>query len=216
MKKILLTLALAAFAFTANAQFVIGGNIGMNHNGQHDDNYTPGSNASTTITVMPKIGYWLNDDMQIGANLGWAYTYNRNYGGASDTYRSTPSSIIEFTPYLRYNVFKGSKFTFFCEAAVGISIHPKTTTHNFVAGNETKAENADNWTRFGLNVIPGINYAFNEHFSMDLYVNLLGLHAWMRNGDGWTDHDYGFNAEAGAQSLNAQFNNFMLGFNYAL
>ena len=216
MKKILMTLALAAFAFTASAQFVLGGNIGMRHGGSHNDNYTAGSTAYTNLTIMPKVGYQLNEDMQIGANLGWSYGYNRYYAGASDTYQSDPSSTFEFSPYLRYNVFKASKFTFFCEAAIGISIHPQTTTHRFLNGTDTPTDNGDNWTRFGLNVIPGINYAFSEKFSMDLYINLLGLHAWMRNGDGWTDHDWGFQAEAGAQSLNNQFNNFMLGFNYHL
>lgn len=214
-----MTLALAAFALTANAQWVLGGNIGMNHDGAHDENYTAGGTASTSLTIMPKIGYQLNDNMQVGVSLGWNYGYNRTYTsplGAKDTYTSNPTSVIEITPFLRYNVYKGSKFTFFCEALAGISIHPETTTHVVVAGTDNSVNNGDNWTRFGLNVIPGINYAFSEHFSMDLYVNLLGLHAWLQNGDGWSRHDLGFNANAGAQSLNAQFNNFMLGFNYAL
>ncbi len=219
MKKVLLTLALAAFAFTANAQFVIGGNFGFQHNGAHDDDFTAGSTASSSLTIMPKVGYQLNDDMQIGLSFGLDYGYNRAYTnplGDKETYTSNPSSTIEITPFLRYNVAKWRNFTVFCEALVGVSIHPQTTTHTVVAGTDNTVDNGDNWTRFGLNVIPGLNYAITEKISMDIYVNLFGIHAWMQNGDGWTRHDWGFNAEYGAQTINAQLNNFMIGFNYAL
>ena len=220
MKKILFTLALAAFALTANAQIVIGGELGFHHDGAHDDNYTMiNSNASTTLTIMPKIGYQLNDKMQVGANLGWSYTYTRNYAGADNTYTSHPESTFEFTPYLRYNLTKWKNFTVFCEALLGISIHPESSNYSYLNGSAVAgfpAKRGDNWTRFGLNVIPGLNSAITEKISMDVYVNLLGIHAWTKSGNNTSEHDLGFNADASAQSLNAQFGNFMIGFNYAL
>ena len=202
MKKILLTLAFAAFAMTANAQWVLGGKLDINHNSNYDDDYSRGS-ANTNIGILPKVGYWLNDNMQIGIQLGWDYNYTRDYGRtastsfapaqyASDTYESTPQSAVVIAPYFRYNFVNGSEVT----------------------GYPT--DNNDNYTTFGLNVVPGLNYAFNDHISMDIYVNILGLYAEMTTNEGSSSHKWGLMADMSAQSLNAHLNNFSIGFNYAL
>ncbi len=219
MKKILLTLALAAFAFTANAQFVIGGNIGFSHDADYDDNYTAayGSQANTDITILPKVGYQLNDDMQIGAQLGWNYNYTRNYMGAKDSYTSTPQSAIVIAPYFRYNLLKWKKFNVFCEAAINFELGLESKTHTFVNGSEvagSPAKNGDNYTSFGIGVVPGLNYAFSNSFSMDIYVNLASIYWNATSYDGHADHMWGFGANMSEQTLNAHLNNFLIGFNY--
>lgn len=219
MKKILLTLALAAFAFTANAQFVIGGNIGFSHDADYDDNYTAAyrSQANTDITILPKVGYQLNDDMQIGAQLGWNYNYTRNYMGAKDSYTSTPQSAIVIAPYFRYNLLKWKKFNVFCEAAISFELGLESKTHTFVNGSEvagSPAKNGDNYTSFGIGVVPGLNYAFSNSFSMDIYVNLASIYWNATSYDGHADHMWGFGANMSEQTLNAHLNNFLIGFNY--
>lgn len=219
MKKVLLTLALAAFAFTANAQFVIGGNIGINHNADYDDNYTAayGSYARTDITILPKIGYQLSDNMQVGAQLGWDYSYVRNYSGASDTYRSHPQSAIVIAPYFRYNFATWKSFSLFCEATLDFALGLESQVHGFANGSEvtgSPAKQGDNYTSIGINVVPGMNYAFSDKFSMDLYVNLASLYWNMTSYDGAAEHAWGLGANADAQSLNAHLNNFSIGFNY--
>lgn len=219
MKKILLTLALAAFAFTANAQFVIGGNIGFSHDADYDDNYTAlyGSQANTDITILPKVGYQLNDDMQIGAQLGWNYNYTRNYMGAKDSYTSTPRNSIMINPYFRYNLLKWKKFNVFCEAAISFELGLESKTHTFVNGSEvagSPAKNGDNYTSFGIGVVPGLNYAFSNSFSMDIYVNLASIYWNATSYDGHADHEWGFGANMSEQTLNAHLNNFAIGFNY--
>ena len=219
MKKILLTLALAAFAFTANAQFVIGGNIGFSHDADYDDNYTAlyGSQANTDITILPKVGYQLNDDMQIGAQLGWNYNYTRNYLGAKDSYTSTPQSAIVIAPYFRSNLLKWKKFNVFCEAAISFELGLESKTHTFVNGSEvtgSPVKNGDNYTSFGIGVVPGLNYAFSNSFSMDIYVNLASIYWNATSYDGHADHEWGFGANMSEQTLNAHLNNFLIGFNY--
>jgi len=229
MKKILLTLALAAFAMTANAQWVLGGKLDINHNSNYDDDYSRGS-ANTNIGILPKVGYWLNDNMQIGIQLGWDYNYTRDYGRtastsfataqyASDTYESTPQSAVVIAPYFRYNFASWKNFTVFCEAQLNVKLGLESKTHRFVNGSEVTGyptDNNDNYTTFGLNVVPGLNYAFNDHISMDIYVNILGLYAEMTTNEGSSSHKWGLMADMSAQSLNAHLNNFSIGFNYAL
>ena len=212
MKKLFITLALVAFAMTANAQFVLGGHIGLAHNGSHDDNYTLGSNASTDITVMPKIGYQLNDKMQLGVQLGLEYNYNRAYAGNEDTYLSTYGSVIRFNPYFRYNVAEWRNFTLFCEAQVSLGLHLESHTYNTVTDNTT--DNNDDFTTVGLSVVPGLNYSLSEKCSLDLYINLVRLACDWTLTDGVDTHSYYLGADMNAQSINAQFGNFLVGFNY--
>lgn len=217
MKKVLLTLALAAFAFTANAQWVIGGNIGIDHTNNHANDYTIGSTSGTDFSIMPKIGYWLNDDMQVGAQLGYNYNYNRNYtnpAGNVDDYTSNTGSAIVFAPYLRYNVAKWNNFTVFCEGQLRLTLGLESHNYNSVTGNTLDL--GDSFTQFGINIIPGLNYAINEKISLDLYVHLLGIHANFMTNDAGGSHSFGFGVDAGEQTIQAHLANFGIGFNYAL
>lgn len=214
-----MTLALAAFAFAASAQqFVLGGNIGLSHDGKHDDNFSTGSEAYTNISIMPKFGYWLNDKMQIGAQLGWDYSYNRHYYGADDTYTSHPKSAVVIAPYFRYNVANWKKFTVFCEAQLNVTLGLESSSHEFDKGKEVAGypdKQKDNFTSFGINVVPGLNYAFNSNFSMDLYINLARLYAEKTSYEDYSTHEWGLGANMNAQSINAHLSNFSIGFNYS-
>ena len=217
MKKAILTLTLAAFAVVANAQFVIGGKLDLNHISSHDDDFVWG-NTSTSVSILPKVGYWLNKDMQVGANFGWAYAYTRTYLGADDNYTSNPQSEIVIAPYFRYNFAKWKNLKVFCEAQLPIRFGLESKTHTFFDGDEitgSPIENGDNFTSFGITVVPGLNYSFNKHLSMDIYVNLVGLYWSMTSYDGWSDHSWGLMANMDAQDLNTHLNNFSIGFNYA-
>lgn len=218
MKKVLLTLALAAFAFTANAQWVIGGNINATHENTHTTDYVTGT-TTNHFSIMPKIGYWLNENMQIGAQVGWAYDYKRTYNGDADTYTSTSKTgtsgqpTIVIAPYFRYNVANWKKFTIFAEAQLNIGLHMESSNYNTVGSTTT--DNGDNYTSFGLNVVPGLNYALSEHCSFDLYVNLFRCYAEFATAENWGSHKYGIGADMNAQSIQNHLNIFTLGFNYA-
>ncbi len=218
MKKALLTFALAAFAFTANAQWVLGGTIAADHSNIHANDYTGGA-TNNHFEIAPKVGYWLNDNMQIGIQVGWAYDYTRNYVGNSDTYNSTSAAgvsgqpTIDITPYFRYNFANWKNFTVFAEAQLNVGLHLESSNYNTIGSVTTN--NGDNFTSIGLAVIPGLNYSFNEHISMDIYVNLLGCYANFATADNWGSHEFGLGLNMDAQTLNNHLNNFAIGFNYA-
>ncbi len=228
MKKILLTLALAAFAFNANAQFVIGGRLGVDHGSNWiADDYSY-DRSHTYIRVLPKIGYQLNDKMQIGVALGLNYEYEREYGAtggvpatnyASNSYASTPSTSIIFNPYFRYNFATWEKCTLFCEARASVSLHLESKTHSFINGSEETGyprDNGDKSTYFGIDITPGLNYAFSGKFSMDLYINLASLGWNMATSDGEAFHGWYAGANLNSQSLDSHLSKFSIGFNYHL
>ncbi len=213
MKKLLLTLALAAFAFTANAQWVIGGNIGADHNNNHANDYVTGT-ASTDITILPKVGYWLNEDMQIGVMLGYEMNYNRIYAGDADSYTSNTASAIRINPYFRYNFANWKNFKVFCEAQLGLTLGLESHGYNSVTDIST--DGGDSFTAVSLNVVPGLNYSLTDHISFDLYINLISLYANFRTDDVSGSHRFGFGADMTDRTILGHLNTFTLGFNYAL
>ena len=211
MKKILLTIALVAFAFAANAQFVVGGQIGYTTDGNntHNENiagptstitHIPGdqflNQNSSSLTILPKIGYNLNDKMQVGVAFGLTWNKIVDYSGYVAQYAAiedfegwqrTTNTEVKFIPYFRYNITQFGGFTLFCEAQLGLTLgmNPKIRDYHSAyslggidvpeADVDLREGRKDTYTNFDLTVVPGLNYKFNEKISADLYIDLLGL-----------------------------------------
>lgn len=209
MKKVLLTLTLAAFAFAANAQFVLGGYATYYHEGGNmkytgvagssKDAATPyNSNAVTYsyYSIMPKIGYQLNDKMQAGISFGITGGVTKDFSMFRVDYWTYPEfegwvktsySGFEVAPYFRYNLGTIKGVTFFCEAQLSFYFGGKDKIHRF----NTAIDDSENfYTRRAIDttytgnyktnsitfsVVPGINYKFNDRLSADLYIDLLKL-----------------------------------------
>jgi opacity protein-like surface antigen len=216
MKKVLLTLALAAFAFTANAQWIGGGQIGFNHQGIHNDNYTAGSTATTSCVLQPKVGYQLNDQWQVGATIVIGYDYNRNYTAAADnTYNSTANLQFGISPYARYTFGTWKKWSLFAEANFVFGMSPETTTYSYVNGTEvTNWKNGDDQTFLSLAVIPGMNCKLSDNFSMDLYMDVAKLSWSMINTSGFDRHDFTVGINYDPQTIDSYLSLFRIGFNY--
>ena len=184
MKKVFLTLALAAFAFAANAQFVVSGNLGFNHSGEKytvdgKDDYTSRPEKNNNFYIRLKGGYQITEDFQAGVLLGFSTSkYLREDPDPTDptkTDRSftSKSNTISMGVYGRYNLMTFNKFKFFAEGTLGIVMGSGT--------NETKNPAAtvsvDQPKSFGLNIdiVPGASYQINDHLSADLYFNLFAL-----------------------------------------
>lgn len=110
MKKVILVLALALMAFTANAQVYIGGSIGFQAAG-----------GTAVVNLAPEVGYNLNDDMSIGGVIGW---------------RNTVGSTFTLAPYFRYFLADLGPVRFFCDALLELDIYSNSgqTTTSFGVG----------------------------------------------------------------------------------
>lgn len=215
MKKALLTFALAAFAFTASAQWIMGGQIGFNHQSAHDDNYLPGSTSSTTFAVQPKVGYNLNENWQIGATIVFGYDYTRNYAGADNTYASWADLQIGISPYARYSYGVWKKWSLFVEGSIIFGMTPESTRYTYVNGNETgNVKMGNDVTFLGIGLVPGMNYKLSDKFSLDLYLDVASISWSLVNRNGFSSHDFTVGANLDARTINAYLNNFRIGFNY--
>lgn len=252
MKKIVLTLALAAFAFAANAQFVIGGQIGLTTNGGNawisttagntTTEYTLPRDVTTNFVLAPKFGYNLNDKMHIVVVLGFATTVEKEYGDYQYLYRAhkgfegwdkTTVNSVYFAPYFRYTAFNYNKFSFFAEAQLAYMYAPKNRVRSYntavtgvIEAHDATVEGKTTTSALAITIVPGVNYRFSNHFSADLYIDLIGIAfnsetAHYKNTvDGaeteskTTVRDFGCIATLNAETLTNHLNLFRLGFNY--
>ncbi len=212
MKKVLLTLTLAAFAFAANAQFVLGGRIDYSTVGGTEQNTAvvagatpdvwtmPGESGwninSSDLAILPKFGYQLNDNMQVGLSLGviWSKTVDYSMWTAEyaaidnfEGWQRITRMSVEVAPYFRYNLMEFGNFNLFCEASLGFTFGLNPTYHNYnvayttVTGAPVDAVDKDvegyenTYTNIRFRVVPGLNYKLNDNFSADLYLNVAAL-----------------------------------------
>lgn len=233
MKKVFLTLALAAFAFAANAQFVIGGNLGFrtsNVKNAYDGKTIADKNTVNKFGFDLRGGYQINDKMQVGLMLG--YDLNTTKAQTPDPldvekeagYGKTNSHMFNVTPYFRYNCFEfGSRFTFFAEARVNLGFgggYAETS----LGSTTTKVDMPKEFV-LGIGVLPGVNYKVSDNVSFDLYLDFIGLgynmHKYTQNDATTgnkdkvrTDSDFGFDFHTSGMSILDLATNITVGFNY--
>ena len=208
MKKVLLTIACVAFAFAANAQWVVSGNIGINANGGHSEytgvlgatttNYTTPATKTFGLNIVPSIGYRINDNMQAGLGIGFGYNKTTTFNPAvyalandKEDWTSTGRANIKIAPYFRYYFAQAGKFSFFAEATLNFGFMTKGKTHYFDNTGLVQIDTtiAGNTKVFGLgfNIVPGINYQLNDNFSVDCYIDLLSLNYQMTKSTTFVD-----------------------------
>lgn len=103
MKKIFALAATAMMALAVNAQVYLGAGVGFNYNKVED--------AKTTVfSVIPEIGYNINENVAVGAEFGLMST---KVGDAD------AQSQYKFDVYGRYNFAEAGAVKFFGEVAVG-------------------------------------------------------------------------------------------------
>ena len=215
MKKIALTLVLAAFAMAANAQFILGGQLEFNTNGgnTHYEAIAPYTSAfnhpstkTTDLRIAPTISYVLNDKMQVGLSLMYVTGSTVNYGTTG-------------------------KFNFFCEATLTFIASGRSHTHAYdnsvTPVIDVENDGPTSYSILDFSIVPGVNYKFNDKWSADCYINLAGLaftrtatknYGTLADPDALTSTNvttnFGLIANSSAQDLNAHLGNFSIGINY--
>lgn len=196
-------------AFAVSAQedggkkFVISGTLGINHTGhsyQYDGANWINDNGATTsfdLTIMPKFGYQVNENLLIGAGLGYYYSSNKVFASEADIHpaatttltssdndklgatRNNADNMFMIGLFGRYNLAKFGQFTMFGELQLALGFGGRstvTTIENPVGAEVAETTNADiSLFAMGATIVPGLNYAVNDNLSIDLYFNLIGL-----------------------------------------
>lgn len=126
---------------------------------------------NTQFAVLPRIGYFINENTAIGLGLG----YSRNkIEFTSDTEKGTftsPRLIIE--PFVRQYKSLGEKAKLFFDVTVSYQTgtdKDKYTDSDFPEDNSTsEIEN----TGFGLAVVPGFAYKIADRIALEISIGKL-------------------------------------------
>jgi hypothetical protein len=161
MKKILMTLAAAFVAVSMSAQVYLGGSVGVN---AWSTQKLAGDKSETTFSILPEIGYNINDEWAVGAVIGYS---SDKFNGLTDRLVGVTLSESAFTfdPYVRYTFAKAGSVNFFVDGGVDF----------------TTAKKAD-WTGLAVGLKPGLSVNLSDNLS---FVSHLGFIGWQQlNPDG--------------------------------
>ncbi|WP_044398455.1 outer membrane beta-barrel protein [Lacinutrix sp. Hel_I_90] len=185
MKKLVFTAAIAALGFTSvNAQeamstggfnegdVFISGAVGFGSSSQ-------GDNSENTFTVSPKVGFFVNDNIAIGATVGYS-SYTDEYQTVNpvtfeDVTAEDKFSVFSAGVFGRYYFTPGSQFSFFGELAAGIT---STTEDDAFVEEDFKSNGVT------AAFAPGISYFVSDNFAIEAAVGVLGYNTNKADVDG--------------------------------
>lgn len=157
MKKLFVIAAMAICSLGASAQVWLGGSLGLNFTQANGDAKVSGVNdeTQTEFTIMPEVGYTLDEKWDVAIGLGFASV--SNVGGVKDAGNETQFAV---NPYARYTFANVEKLGFFVDLGVQFeSISPKK-------GDSTSA--------FWGGVKPGVKYAATDKITLVAHFGDLG------------------------------------------
>lgn len=214
MKKVFLTLAVVfGMIASANAQLVVGG--GINFGGYVDNaktTSTPGGDTYKYSTFQfgftPKVGYLINEKLEVGAGIGLNYSESMVYTQIYDItdpanpgkgknvkdYKD-PEFSWAIKPYARYRFFEVNGFGFWLEGVASLGTSTEGRNHYYAYGSANEVDGSGLWrsaddakalnekpaghkySKFNgsFKVQPVITYTINEHWVLDLQLELLSL-----------------------------------------
>ena len=159
-----------------NAQFFIEGGFRVSYS----DSKNTGSDiiydlSSFSFSASPKIGYWLNDRMAVGANIFYSETIiNNNTSNLNDPAQVIKSKKIlpqyGFSIFGRYELYRIRRFAVLTEGDMSISIG------NTKEKLESITRKTESTSSISLGVVPLISYDLTDKFSLITTCNFMRLH----------------------------------------
>lgn len=149
MKKIFTMMVVAIMTLTASAQVYVG--AGAKAWRDADAN-------KTTLGLSPEIGYKVSDQVAVGLNLDYQYTYK---SGAKN-------NAFAVSPYMRYTFATMGNVSLFADATGGISY------------SKTKGQGDDTGWQAGIR--PGVKVCLTDKLDFIAHAGFLGYRDSDENG----------------------------------
>lgn len=183
MKKFLILIAAAFITVNVNAQWFVGGNVGIKVNALNEDIESSNSKENEFgFMLAPKTGYYFNEKLALGANLNFCYsTYLQHLtnflsSNGVGSYKSRAHSVnYGIYPFVRYSVFTCKNFSILLEGSVGVEYWQSEQIISGILTDE-KTEIKRSVIEIGvLNVTPILGFKLSEHFQLEARLNFLNL-----------------------------------------
>lgn len=165
MKKLLFTLAAVVISLTASAQVYLGGEVGFWRN--YDANHT-------NFSLVPEIGYNLDENWAIGTTIGYDYNYAKGIKVNS----------FEVAPYARYTFVKFDNVSLFLDGGFGFA----------TSKAKYKSYSSDSYNSWEIGIKPGVKVDLTSKLSFIAHIGFLGY----RDNDDISAADYKLSVPTGA------------------
>lgn len=167
MKKVLLAVAMVAFALTSNAQLWFGGALGA----QTESNVTPYPETKSFYTYFsPKVGFGINDKFSVGVSLSYAYDQTKDKDEKDNFDKTSTWSVA---PFARYAFAEIGDFSVLAEGILGFG-QTKYTSSYVTAGAVTKTTTKTDMS-VAFAVTPVLSYEVSDHFNLEFGMNFLTI-----------------------------------------
>jgi hypothetical protein len=179
MKKLFSLIAVAFVAMSVNAQVYVGGSLGID---AWSSQKNAGDRSETTFTILPEVGYNLNDEWAVGTVIGYVSDKWVGVNGISE-------SAFTFNPYARYTYLKAGKVSLFVDGGVDF----------------TTASKAD-WTELAIGFKPGLAVSLTDNISFVSHLGFIGFDEFNPDGDDNNTTNFGLNLSGSNLTFGLYFN----------
>lgn len=162
MKKLFITIAFVAAAMFAQAQFFVGGNLGLDFGSTKVESTKV--QKTFGFTIAPGVGYMFNDNMGVGVDILFS-SAKTTYPELNDAWTKETNFGVE--PYFRYVFAEVDNFKFYADARFNYNRIKESAKDDNNHGDKT--------TKIGINIVPGMQYNFTDNISMVARLNVLRL-----------------------------------------
>lgn len=150
MKKFFAMALVALASLGASAQnFYVGGEVGFVHDGKDNTN---------KLSIMPEIGYTINEKWGVGTEIGWEYNHLNS--------RKTSTNLFRFNPYARY--------TFFNSLDNLVSLFVDGTAGFGLGWTSYDGDDSDTACVWQVGLKPGISLNLSKNFSIVAHMGMIG------------------------------------------
>jgi len=163
MKKFLMTIAAAFVAVSMNAQLYLGGSLGF---GSWSTQKLLGDKSEAVFSILPEIGYNLNDQWAIGTVIGYQNNKFNNVVNIDGVNVAGHEAAFTFNPYARFTYLKAGSVNLFIDGGVDFS-------------SATKGD----CTYLGFGFKPGVAINLNDKFSFVSHLGFVGYQLVNPDGD---------------------------------
>lgn len=179
MKKLFSLIAVAFVAMSVNAQVYVGGSLGIN---AWSSQKNAGDRSETTFSILPEVGYNLNDEWAVGTVIGYVSDKWTGVNGISE-------SAFTFNPYARYTYLKAGKVSLFVDGGVDF----------------TTASKAD-WNELAIGLKPGLAVSLSDNISFVSHLGFIGYDVYNPDGDDNNTSKFGLDLNGNNLTFGLYFN----------
>ena len=164
---------------SVNAQVYVGGSLGID---AWSSQKNAGDRSETTFSILPEVGYNLNDEWAVGTVIGYVSDKWTGVNGISE-------SAFTFNPYARYTYLKAGKVSLFVDGGVDF----------------TTASKAD-WNELAIGLKPGLAVSLSDNISFVSHLGFIGYDVYNPDGDDNNISKFGLDLSGNNLTFGLYFN----------